>query len=97
LDPEAALEQNAATTSARRVLNEMVGRARRMGTSLEAQLADLQAMRLLLGSEAGLEALETRRQRMDQMIAQVRADLDYAKPALEPGIIGMCLTRKPRM
>ena len=46
-------------------------------------------MRLLLGSEAGLEAFETRRQRMDQMIAQVRADLDYSKPALEPGIIGM--------
>ena len=53
IDPEAALEQNAATNDARRELNEMVGRARRMDTSLEAQLANLQAMRLLLGSGAG--------------------------------------------
>src|SRR5207249_6918588 len=36
-----------------------------------------------LGSGAGLEALETRRQRMDQMIAQVRADLEYTEPELE--------------
>jgi hypothetical protein len=33
---------------------------------------------------------------MAEMIAQVRTDLEYAEPALEPGIIGMCLTRKPR-
>ncbi len=83
IDPEAALKQNAATTSARCAMNEMVGRVRRMVTTLEAQLANLQAMRLLLGSGAGLEALEPRRQHIDQMIAQVRAELDYTEPALE--------------
>lgn len=79
----AAHAQNDRTTQAHCALIKTSGELRKARTTLEANRANLIAFSPMLGEAAGCTALDLRRGRADQEIAQIRADLDYCRPVLE--------------